>query len=108
MSHYADYVREREGLGVLENDDGFVTFSIMGSIITIHDMYVRPEARRARKASKMADELCAEAKRHGAVRLVAYVDTTTRNADDSEKALRGYGMRAWGVVGSRVMFVKEI
>ena len=109
MSLYGDYIKEREGLDIIESWAGFVTYSLHEpGVIWIHDMYVLPHLRRRRVASQLADQVVQIGKNRGATKLRAQVDVTTKIASESTAALRGYGLSADGAKGNLVFFSKEI
>ena len=45
MSHYAEYIKEREGYEIIENDDGFASFCQINNSVYLRDVYVMPEKR---------------------------------------------------------------
>lgn len=52
MSLYAQYIMERAGKGIIENDRGYVTFSDYRDGILLEDLYVVPEFRKQGEAIK--------------------------------------------------------
>lgn len=64
---FYDYLKQRNQSDVLENEDGFLIYSITQRGAFIEDAYVRPEARQKRVMSELvaklegiAKELCLE------------------------------------------------
>lgn len=43
---YANYISEREGIEIVENESGFITYKISGTECFLANMYVLPEKRR--------------------------------------------------------------
>lgn len=94
MSLYGDYIRERLGKAIIENDDGFATYYFVNEkTCYIEDIYVRPEARRTHAASKMADEITEIAKKNGCTDLVGSVAPQAFGATESMKVLIAYGFK---------------
>lgn len=54
---YARYIDERQGLRVLEQEHGFLTYRIEKNECFIMDMYVRKEYRRAGYGTKLIESL---------------------------------------------------
>ena len=112
MSMYASYVRERLGDEILEWDEGFLTYRYirdMGDLtVYIVDMYVRPDFRKTRIASTMADEVVEKAKAKGCKRLLGSVASDAKNPTESIKVLLGYGMDFYKCNEHGMFFKKEI
>lgn len=110
MSHYADYVKERENFQTLETRQGFATYIIEGSCCYIRDIYVVPEARKSRVGSLLADCIAEIAKKEGCTMLVGSVCPATNNATNSLKALLAYGFQLASVDYQKnlIMFSKGI
>ena len=108
MSLHGDYVREREGLDIYEDGNGFATFSINGEECYIVDIYVRPEARRGGHGSRMADRIAQHAKKHGCAYLKGSIDPSTNGATESMKGLLAYGFKLWKIKEPLIFLVKRI
>jgi ribosomal protein S18 acetylase RimI-like enzyme len=108
MSLYASYLKEREGLDVLETYQGFVTYKFRGPDCYIQDVYVLPEFRMYGVASFMADQVAELAKRAGIRILTGSVDANANGADASDKVLRAYGMKPYAKEGFVTYYSKEI
>ena len=108
-SLYAQYVKERQGLGIVETDYGFATFDyVTDTMVYIIDLYVVPEKRKEGLASKLADAICDSARIDGKTHLLGSVDVTARGAETSAKILKAYGMQEYKVDGTMVFYIKEI
>lgn len=93
MSLYADYLKERTEDQILENDQGFITYRFMDSLTCyIVDIYVRPEHRKQRVASDIADLVMEIAKNRGCTKLLGSVVPSAKGSTTSLKVLLGYGM----------------
>lgn len=112
MSMHAEYIRERLGDEVLEYEEGFATYRFIDDsgvkAVYIVDIFVRPDFRKTKMASIMADEIVEKAKEKGCKRLIGTVCPTAKNATDSLRVLLGYGMELYQCDKSAVIFKKEI
>lgn len=109
MSLYADYIKERNGRGILENENGFATFEyVTDKLVYIVDLYVIPEKRKTHVASQLADQICAIAKESGRTQMLGSVDLSTKGSQESIKTLLAYGMKLTHTDKTVLYFVKEI
>lgn len=56
-SNYGRYIKEREGLDVLEGDNYFIIYKMNESQCFIYDMWVDPECREQGKGTKAISRL---------------------------------------------------
>ena len=112
MSHYADYLNEREGVETLEVPEGFATYRFEddGRSCYIVDIYVEPKSRKSHVASKLADMITVVAKEAGCERLLGSVAPGTAGDTESLKVLLAYGFRLAGyhVQKGLIFFYKDI
>ena len=108
MSHYLEYIKEREGKEVYETPYGFVIYELKPDYCYIQDIYVVPAMRKAKVASHLADEVTALAKAKGCKHLLGSVDPRANNAHTSLLVLLGYGMRLYKTEKDIIYFVKGI
>lgn len=108
MSVYAEYLKEREGKEVVENDNGFLSYRIFNDYVYIVDIYVVPEKRKTGLAKFWADQVCEIAKAKGAKTLVGSVDVRANGATESLKVLLAYGMRVDSIDGQMIYFKKDL
>lgn len=108
-SLYGRYINERCGRGILETEDGFLTFDYVSEdTVYIVDLYVVPEKRNKHVAAGLADRVCAQAVKDGKKFLLGSVDVTAKGADSSYKVLEAYGMKVHKVAEPMIFFIKEI
>lgn len=96
MKMYKQYLKERTNTEMVVSDQGFATYTITysdeGTIdCYIEDIYVIPEARRGRAASRLADKIKQKAEDMKCSRLLGSVVPSANNSTISLKALIGYG-----------------
>lgn len=54
---YAQYIDERQGLKIIEDEHGFITYKIKDEECFLAEMFVRKEYRRAGYGAKLLDRL---------------------------------------------------
>lgn len=107
-SLYAQYVKERLGKDVIENDDGFCTLVISNDCFYIEEIFVQKESRREGVAQKFADEACAWAKRLGYKEIIGSVNIRAKNPEYSAHVLHAYGFRMFKAHDGMILYKKEI
>jgi GNAT superfamily N-acetyltransferase len=80
---YFDYIKERLGQESKEFDNGFITYSINGDNCSIHELYVKPQARKSGLGSSMVEAVEDEAKINGCKKLWATVIVESNNATEA-------------------------
>ncbi len=109
LSVYGQYLKERTGRGIVENEDGFASFEYIGDdTVYIVDIFVIPEKRQQRLAATMADSIVAAAVKDGKKYLLGSVDVSANGAEASIKILEAYGMKPHKVAEPMIFFIKEI
>ncbi len=109
MSLYGDYITEKVGDGIIEWKEGFATYRFLNNEqVYIVDIYVRPDFRKTRVASDMADMIVGIAKEKGAKELIGSVVPSNKNSTDSLKVLLAYGMTLKSASNDLIIFRKEI
>lgn len=111
MSLYAEYISERTDDKIIEIDDvGFITYRhILDKKTTyIIDLYIRPEFRKGKMASNLADQITEEAKSLGHTKLLGSVIPSNKNSDTSIKILHAYGMKLQSCTENFIIFEKEL
>ena len=92
-SNYAKYIREREGLSIIEHEFGFVTYSINKNICFIHDLFIVPESRRLGLASHICNQVVKNAIEKNCDILKGSVCPQAENATEALKFQLDYGMQ---------------
>lgn len=106
---YGEYIAEREGKFILEDEMGFATYLVNKDEVYIVDIYVKREHRKSGHAKRLADQVCKKCKEeHGVKRVLGSVDIRVKTATESMKVLLAYGMRVHGLQGTLLYFQKEI
>lgn len=112
MEMYKSYLKERSDIELVTSEHGFATyetfFSETGLDCYIQDIYVVPEARRGRAASRLADKITIIAIELGCDRLLGSVDLKASNPTQSIKVLLRYGFEVFKSETDFIWFKKNI
>lgn len=109
MNMYKQYLEERTpGSSVEFNDHGFATYHIKdtqeGKECYIEDIYVEPDYRNSKEASKLANIIIEKAKKAECNFITGSVVPTANGATASIKVLFGYGFKVWLVSENMIWF----
>lgn len=108
MNLYAAYLKEREGLEILELDHGFATYKLRPDGCYIQDIYVIPAFRKEGIASLIADEISRIAKQAGHHVLIGSIDERSPGVILSGKVLEAYSMKPYMKEGYVTYYFKEL
>jgi GNAT superfamily N-acetyltransferase len=108
MSLYAEYIKERAGIDILETEKGFISYQISGLECFIHDAYVRPEHRKSGEAARMLDAVVAIAKEQGCSLLTATVCPSANYSTEAMASCIAVGFRIMASVPNLISLKKEI
>lgn len=108
LSNYGKYIQERENKYIVEDSNGFATFSYLENSVYIEEIYVIPEKRKENIASSYADKIAKLAKQNGYDKLLGSVDPKANKATISLKVLLGYGFSLLDMDQNLIYFIKEI
>lgn len=89
LGMYSAYMNEREGVSTIATDVGFVTYHANTSKNkgVIIDIYVKPEHRRSKNATKLAEAAIEALQSKGITEILGIVDTKDQNISRSEQLL---------------------
>lgn len=107
-SLYSDYVNERLRHSLIVEPWGFIQYSINLPVCWIHEIYVRPEFRRADRASGLADKVAEIALNAGCVSLIAQVWTEALTATDALRAILAYGFVVTEASNNTIILAKKL
>lgn len=108
MSLYGQYLKEREGFEIIENDYGFASYKCIGQECYLRDLYVVPNKRKSHVASDLADQICEIGKQNGCKYLSGSVSPEDPNATRNIQVLIAYGMRLVRSTNDLLWFIKEL
>ena len=90
-------------------NEGFCVFTLRGDSAIIWDIYVRPEKRRSKTASRLADEVTRRAKEIGCRTLIGFSEHGGGGDHTlGQNACTGYGMTKAYDENTREVYVKGI
>lgn len=109
MSTFGEYIKEREGKEIIEDERGFATYLFQenGSCY-IESIYVRPDFRKTGVAAEMADKIVEIAKKRGAKELLGSVSPSTKGSTASVRVLLAYGFSLDSSANNFILFRKDI
>ena len=108
MSLYADYIKEREGKNIIENNYGFATYFIKDKECFLVDVYVIKESRKHGICQRFVKELTEIAQDAGCDILTTTVCPKAKNSTISLKVTLGCGFELDSSVSNLILFKKEI
>jgi GNAT superfamily N-acetyltransferase len=107
-SLYAEYIKEWMGHEIIENECGFASYSFEPYGCYIRDIFVIPELRKTKLASRMADEIAEIARSQGVRKLFGTVNLLSKSSTESLKVLLAYGFRVRNCTEDLIMMEKDI
>ncbi len=108
MSLYADYIKEREGKHIIEDEDGFATYLFGDGYVYIVDIYVTKESRHKGVGQAYAEKIAEIAKEKGFNKLLGTVDPLTNGSTYNVYAFIKYGFKISSCDGTLIYLTKEI
>lgn len=108
MSHYSEYIFEREGINTKENQYGFITYKIQDNKCLIVDMYIDKRFRLIGNGVSMMDELVSELKNLGVETIYCTCIPSTFNSTDSLRAILSYNFILTNSENDKIIFEKRI
>lgn len=107
-SHYKAYVREREGVEVLEFDFGFALVKPLSDALYLQDIFVLPEHRQKGCGRHMLEVVEAAALGMGFNKVVGSCDPVANGATESMKAMFACGFSLKSCSGGLILLEKSI
>lgn len=112
MNKYAKYIKELKNFEMYEDEDGFVLYGYMDSgadkYCYIEDIYVVPEKRKSKIASRYADKVTNIAKEKGYKKLLGSIVPSLPDSHYRMLVLLGYGFKLHSAQDDFIYFCKEI
>jgi GNAT superfamily N-acetyltransferase len=108
MRGYWAYLKEREGVDVVERPYGFMLLKPDVGALYVQDIFVYPEFRKQGKAQEMlvlAEDMAAKS---GFVALRGSCDPTTNGATESMRMALNYGFKLETVHNGLIYYKKEL
>lgn len=108
MSLYANYLAEKTDRKIIENDFGFVIYSFNKDSVYLEDIYIDPPYRKQGYARMLSDLVADKAREENIKKMYGSVIPSTKDSNDSIKALQAYGMKLESCTNNFIVFSKEI
>lgn len=109
MSHWADYIKERENCDTIENEYGFITYALTpGQQCFIRDFFVTHEHRNKGYGKELWGELFVLALKHDCQRFVAQVDARAGRASHSLSVILAHGFKIVAAQNELITLVQEV
>lgn len=108
-SLYAQYVKERENLDIVESEKGFATYQIYDNgECYIRDIFVAPEFRNTKLTMDMQKQINDIAKTKDCKLLVGSVCLDTNNASKSLQILLNDKWQMYKIIGNMIFVKKDV
>lgn len=108
MSLYRRYLQETFGKDIVEDPEGFASYSIVNKECYIETVYVIPEARCKGKAPWLVDQIAKIAKEKGCTFLSTTINPGINNVEKSMRVITNYGFKFHSCDHNRIYFIKEL
>lgn len=108
MSLFAEYIKEREGLDTIENENGFISFAIRSDLCFVRDLFIKKTARQLGYARMLYGQLLRLARDAKCSKLVCHVDTRAQNAAHSLEIILSRGFHVADAQGGVITLEKEL
>jgi len=107
-SLYAQYVNEREGKEIVEDNNGFATFKFIQDYCYVEDVYVVPAKRKSGICLGYINAIAEIALRNGYTKLLTSVSPKANGAEASLKSTMACGFKVLSCDKDLIYFVKEL
>lgn len=105
---WLEYMRERFGYLTIENDVGFVCYTIRPPFVALEEIYINREHRRLGKGTEFLVELSQIGKAHNCTHIWAQVFAHDKNAPSTLMASFRSGFEMAEAKDGRIVLIKEI
>jgi len=97
------YLLERKNENVLAVNDGFIVYKIEKEICLITEIYTKPELRKNKIASHLADKVFDIAKESNCVEVQCLVDLNSNDSELSMLSILHYGFKPYRCEGNNII-----
>lgn len=108
MSLYGRYLKETFGKEIVEDLQGFATFSIVNGECYVENVYVIPEARHRGQAPAYVDKIAEIAKTRQCKFLTTTINPGISTPERSMKVILDYGFKFHSCDQNKIIFIKEL
>lgn len=108
LTKYAQYIWEKAGHQLIEDEFGFITFEVAKDCIHIHDLWVHPNFRHEGHGSKLVKKVIESNKSEEIKYLTSCVQLKANDVTETLKAQLHYGFMVVGANENEIKLAKEI
>ena len=108
MEFYSEYIKERKGAELFQDEDGFFTYRILGTDFFIDDLYVSKDKRKTGIGKKFSEKIDKMAKDNNCTRNICTVCVRANNYEDSFKFIQKMGYSVDKIEYVLIYMSKEI
>lgn len=105
---FAKYMKEREGAETIQSHKGFICYKIENDYCIITDIYIDKPFRKSSVGSSFGKEVEEIAREKGIKSIYCYADQNALNYDESIEFILKNGYKLENIIGSRILFKKEL
>lgn len=105
---FANYISEREGKRIIEDERGFLIYKIQGDECYLAEGFVREDARGGSAFSDLLRHVYATAQSEGCKVVTANIHLADKGAMRTLKAVLNRGFRVASASSDVLLIVKEI
>lgn len=95
-------------VSVHQSEHGFISYTLKGDAVIIHDLYIKPESRGHVNAFKLHDKVIAEAREAGKRVAIGFTEVAGKNHILGIKAMKIAGFQPAQKTDTRFVFIKGI
>lgn len=109
MSLYAEYISEREGKHIVEDEFGFATYSFVEHLnaVYIEEVFVLPQFRQTGIGASYVSRISELAKSSNYENVITSVSPKAKGATTSLKAILGVGFQLDSMDANLIYFKKS-
>lgn len=106
---YWEYIKERENCEIIERPWGFAVIQFLDEFtVYLKDIYIKPENRRAGRATELLDEVENIAKSSGFTRVLGSCSPAAKGSTESLKAILASGFKLQSCDKDIIYLIKEL
>lgn len=107
-SLYAQYILEREGFEIIEDEHGFATYRIKGEECYLRDVFIKPEFRQTGVGRSYVEKISDIAKVAGCKLLTTTACPFSEGVTESVTAILKVGFKIHSTGADRIVFYKGL
>ena len=108
MKFYVDYVKERNGWEVIQNDHGFICYSITEQMVCIEELFIEKVYRQSKIGKTLVDLVCEKAQEKGFTHLYGVIHTNALTADVAMLGALKIGFSIIRAEGNKIIIAKKV